>query len=680
MELKKIILKNFRAHKSLTLDFNHGVTGICGGNGTGKSSIVEAIMFLLTGEGYGKLKSEMLTVGTSSGYVIGHLVIAEKEAVLERHIDTAKVNFKYDGKVYKKSSEVAELWNSLFQIDKHIVQNVVISNQGEIALLFNGDEGTKEKLFQKIFMVPNTTKLRDMVWNNYIKTAPPEYPVKDLTLLQSNIQVLEKIIDEEVKELSTTAIDEQAYENLIARKSFLAAVANSEGLSNKYEVLIPSLDKNIAKLSEEKSAVEQKLELIDIEGYRQNLRTLEAAKPLYAMKLEMQSKKASLSEPSAKCDAEEFEKARKHYNSLEGRQASLIAVIRELSDKVKEYETSGVSSGICPTCGTKLNDLLSLIEHTKLELAIREQEMISMLQQIAEAKNAYTELESVKAAWDAYNSELIRINSKLEAYNHIEYNEDDHKLYSSVVAQYDFYTAEVKKISGQIQIQEAELNSAKIGLAGIARYDKDIKLFAQEQQDINNQIELVKSVQEKTTALKVSLGANKKELEGAEKELKENKEYVEKNAKRKKYVDILHSLYDIFHTTKFPRALIQTYASTVTEYMNDVLESFDFPYSAKVNESFGIDVYDSEGHRLPSISGGQQVMVGFSLRLALHHMFVGAFPFMIIDEGSYGLAEETAKKYFNIIAKLNKASKFKQVIVIDHHKELSDYVDHTILL
>jgi DNA repair exonuclease SbcCD ATPase subunit len=99
-----------------------------------------------------------------------------------------------------------------------------------------------------------------------------------------------------------------------------------------------------------------------------------------------------------------------------------------------------------------------------------------------------------------------------------------------------------------------------------------------------------------------------------------------------------------------------------------------------VNEAFGIDIFNEEGLELPSISGGQQVMVGFSLRLALHNMFVGAFPFMIVDEGSYGLNGENAKKYFEIIKSLGKGSKFKQVIVIDHHSELSDYVDNTISL
>jgi len=45
---------------------------------------------------------------------------------------------------------------------------------------------------------------------------------------------------------------------------------------------------------------------------------------------------------------------------------------------------------------------------------------------------------------------------------------------------------------------------------------------------------------------------------------------------------------------------------------------------------------------------------------------------MIVDEGSYGLNGENSKKYFEIISKLNKTSKFKQVILIDHHPELSE--------
>ena len=90
-------------------------------------------------------------------------------------------------------------------------------------MLFNGDNATKEKLFQKIFMVPNTTKLRDTLWNNYLKEAPPEYPVKDTVQLTSDIQCLEKLVELSEAELKEMSVDEEEYNALIARQALILA-------------------------------------------------------------------------------------------------------------------------------------------------------------------------------------------------------------------------------------------------------------------------------------------------------------------------------------------------------------------------------------------------------------------------------------------------------------------------
>ena len=160
---------------------------------------------------------------------------------------------------------------------------------------------------------------------------------------------------------------------------------------------------------------------------------------------------------------------------------------------------------------------------------------------------------------------------------------------------------------------------------------------------------------------------------------KNNKD-MQVNARRQNYAKVLEEMYDILHTGKLPRMLIQTYASNVSTGMSNVLGLFEFPYTAEVNNNFGIDVYDASGNKLPSVSGGQEVMVGMSLRLALHEMFGGAFPFMIIDEGSDGLAPAAKKEYFEIIRNLKTMSKLKQIIVIDHDPALENVVDNVLRL
>jgi DNA repair exonuclease SbcCD ATPase subunit len=682
MELKKLILKNFRTHRSASFEFESGVTGIIGGNGSGKSSIVEAIIFLLTGEGYGKTKTEMLTLGQTSGYVVGHLLIDGEEAILERHVDSTKVNFKYRDKVYKKSGEVNEIWDTLFQIDKNIVQNVIVSNQGEIALLFNGDNATKEKLFQKIFMVPNTTKIRDIIWNNYIKDAPPEYPVKDTTQLSSDIQCLEQLVVMSKASLAELNIDEEDYNQLIARQAYLKNVDRSADSFSLASAGLQESQVELDKLQAAIDSLQSKMQIINIKEYRDCLASQKAALGLHENRAQVERKKSSLvkvDDPGV--TNEDVKKLQQDVADLEAGLKVKRAALTDINRKIEEYEKSGLDSGVCPTCGTQVTDIVKLIAHLDAErdpiikAGKAEKEKLGRL--AGELKEASEKL----LAWEEYNKELALIQSALEAYKDVpSFDNEAYELCASVVEK---YTAWEAKLTGLQQQKTEELNrnnKLKLKLAETVKYDKDPSEFASEKIEVAFKISEHLKAREEAKKLEVEIAANEREIKSLKQDLADNKGYLEKNSKRKEYVAVLRNIYDLFHTGKFPRALIQTYGSTVSEYMTDVLSGFDFPYTAKVNESFGIDIFNEEGLQLPAISGGQQVMVGFSLRLALHNMFVGAFPFMIIDEGSYGLHNENAKKYFEIIKTLGKSSKFKQVIVIDHHSELSEYVDNTINL
>lgn len=680
MELTKLVLKNFRSHRSSVFEFASGVTGIVGGNGSGKSSIVEAIIFLLTGEGYGKTKADMLTVGQTSGYVIGHLLIDEKEAVLERHIDSAKVNFMYEGKTYKKSSEVNEIWDNLFQIDKNIVQNVIVSNQGEIALLFNGDNSTKEKLFQKIFMVPNTTKLRDTIWNGYIKDAPPEYPVKDLVTLNSDLQCLEKLVELGQEQIAEYDIDDNLYDSYIARRAYLAKVEESGELQSALSKQLEESLEQRKLLNGAADAIKSKMQLITIQEYRDCVAEQKAAKSLHEARQSWQSKKDALVKPMVAVDKEQVQELRQKELELEAALKAKRSSVVELNKKIEEYEKSGLASGVCPTCGTKVENIAALVAHVEKE---REPIIAAGQKQKAELISVQLELKDKTAylsAWEAYENSLQTIENALNSYSDVSFDQEAYDLCESVIAKYSAWESKLSLLNNEISGIDDDTHKLRIQLAGLTAYDKDSSQFATEQLDIRTKIEEFQKAREAVKKLEIEIAENNREIKVIKQELKDSNLNAEKNKKRNQYVSILRSVYDLFHTGKFPRALIQTYSSTVSEYMNEVLASFDFPYTAKVNETFGIDVFNAEGLQLPAISGGQQVMVGFSLRLALHNMFVGAFPFMIIDEGSYGLNNENAKKYFEIIKTLGKSSKFKQVIVIDHHSELSEYVDNTINL
>jgi DNA repair exonuclease SbcCD ATPase subunit len=268
----------------------------------------------------------------------------------------------------------------------------------------------------------------------------------------------------------------------------------------------------------------------------------------------------------------------------------------------------------------------------------------------------------------------------MASYKGVEYSQDSYATCELVIAKAQELEKKCVSLCDTRTNLENQKAQTQLALAGLVAYDKPLSELDAECDSVTQAIaDAVKREEAYQVTLQMLATLNM-ELEQLDREIAETEQNTEKNTQREKYVGVLNSVYDILHTTKFPRLLINTYAGTVTEYMEEVLDSFNFPYKAKVNETFGVDVFNDEGLQLPSVSGGQQVMIGLGLRLALHNMFVGAFPFMIIDEGSYGLNAENTKKYFEILSKLGKSSKFKQVIVIDHHPELSEYVDNTINL
>jgi DNA repair exonuclease SbcCD ATPase subunit len=685
MELKKIILKNFRSHKSLSLEFNAGITGIVGGNGTGKSSIVEAIIFLFTGEGYGKTKTDMLTVGQSSGYVIGHILIDGKEAILERHIDAAKVNLKYDDKVYKKSSEVNELWAQLFQIDKHLVQNVIVSNQGEISLLFNGDNSTREKLFQKIFMVPNTNKIRDTVWNSYIKMAPPEYAVKDSLELKSRKQEIDELLADIEKALQTQEMDklQNSYNSLVARKSFIEKVIADELLYGTLKSKLNSLTDELGKVKTEKATAQESLNAANYEEALKSVAAMDMAATQLQQKIKTLAELDALVRPSSNVSKDDVDSLASEMAELTGQINLKKQKIAELGEKLQTYEQKGLDAETtsCPTCGAELKDITSIIRHieTERDQVIYEATLIKTSLDNAKAQKEVKQKEYL--VFESYQKKSDELSSKLSAYADVRYDAQQHEAFREQIKKHKLNEALLSGLaSAEAQLHQ-DINQLQLKLASSTGYDNtdpegasaELSKIEVELQGVNQRLATVKQ-------LEIDIAVKRQEACSLLEEIKQNEEHIAKNKKTSDYKSILTEVYDIFHPTKFPRALIQTYSSTVTEYMNDALTAFDFPYTAKVNETFGIDVYNDEGLLLPSVSGGQQVMIGFSLRLALHNMFVGAFPFMVIDEGSYGLNAENSKKYFEIIRSLNKHSKFKQVIVIDHHPELSEYVDYTVQL
>lgn len=90
MHLDQLVLRNFRNYTEATLDFDGGLNVICGDNGQGKTNLLEAIYFCITGRSFrtGNL-SDLIRHGADSFFLEAHFT---------KHGVSQKLTVGYDGK------------------------------------------------------------------------------------------------------------------------------------------------------------------------------------------------------------------------------------------------------------------------------------------------------------------------------------------------------------------------------------------------------------------------------------------------------------------------------------------------------------------------------------------------------------------------------------------------------
>lgn len=102
MIIKKVVLKNFLSHSDSTIQFNpDGITAIIGENGSGKSSIIEAIQFGLFGESEKGKLHQLIKWG-------------KKEAVVELEFENSLGLFRIHREIVKNGKE-ANTQNSIVE-------------------------------------------------------------------------------------------------------------------------------------------------------------------------------------------------------------------------------------------------------------------------------------------------------------------------------------------------------------------------------------------------------------------------------------------------------------------------------------------------------------------------------------------------------------------------------------
>lgn len=341
IKFNKINIQNFLSIGEASIDFsNNGYTLVKGynnnkddlatSNGSGKSSLFEAICWCLTGETIRGIKSDISNINTDDGAYV--------ELDLEVSGDAWKIIRTKDHKLYKTNLKLIKndqdisgrgirdsskiLNEYLPDLTSSLIGSVIILGQGLPQRFSNntpsGRKDVLEKLSKSDFMIED---LKDRIVRRKSFLSKELRKYEDFVLeYESKLSVLKDKLEQQTNELNTLK-DKKSLENEISN-----LIESKESLEKRIEELKNKVDcynKNIQDLRIKYSALSKKKSEISLKINNDKLKEISKEDRWKSKELEDLNKKLAYTE----------------------------STINSIKKEIKKIESI---KDICPTCGQRI--------------------------------------------------------------------------------------------------------------------------------------------------------------------------------------------------------------------------------------------------------------------------------------------------------------------------------------
>ena len=382
MILLSLRMQNYKKYRDFTLDFAEGLTGIIGRNGSGKSTIFDAITFAL----YGDVRGEKET--------IRHAKAGEKEPVI------VTLLFEIEGREYRVVREMrgkslvakAHLYDGddaliaesakgvtaeivkVIGMNKEAFMHTVFASQKELTALSGLKNEERKKIIRKLLGLEKIDRI--------------ETDIKmKLRTLKSEIEAVSGMLlsKEEVKALEEEKADQEK-----ALESLRKAV---EGLEKQFEAKSRELKaqekvlKSLQKLKEEFTKLGSDLALLkkELENRRTNLQKGQTSlKELQNKAAQYEKEKPLIAEYKAlEAAIDKLQKQKELFLKKEGLEKEQILLRQQYEDDKKEILTLKKKLEVKPKLLEEQSKQNNLLKASQERLAKIEAEETELKQEIA---------------------------------------------------------------------------------------------------------------------------------------------------------------------------------------------------------------------------------------------------------------------------------------------------------
>ena len=688
MILKTLVLRNYRKFKQIVVEFPDGVTGVIGLNGAGKSTIFEAISWVLYGpvaartsadqiKREGAETSEPCRVelefvfeddqyrivremtgknlnASATATVNGNIAASGAETVSKFVQKKLGMDFKsFFTSIFAKQKELNALSTMNASERRPLILKMLgIDALDEVVKEIRSDKRHKSSLIEKLSLDLVDKTGKDKIEKYKAETG--ELNEKQKVMVLSIKQVKEKIQTFK-KELETLEKkyknSKNEYEKINLRKEQLGEQKTLFENKSKLQEQIKELQSKIGK--RQASLEKQQKELKGFGDIAKEIKNVEE-------RMDKTDK-----------EIEEIIKIKERKKTLI---TSLNKSIREIDSKRKNIEKMGPDAS-CPTCDRVLGD-----QHDQL------------LKKFDEEKN------DKNKEIEIFSKDILIEQEKYEkTFRERQALEKKRDYLQKQQRKKERIDTTIRNTSIELEREKKEIEDKEKQKAKIGEVEFDLKGY----EAVKNQVKGLYSKYQSTLDIlgekKDQLGSAKLELEKKDGEKKliiskiktlhekmdELKEFKKRITDEKRNVQNLKMLSDVM--SSFRSHLISRIRPALSLYASDFFSRLtDGKYQEiEIDENYNLMVYDGGNpYEIERFSGGEEDLANLCLRLAISEVITeragGLFNFIILDE-IFGSQDMIRRQ--NIMKALNSlSSKFKQIFLITHIEDIKNYMENIILV
>lgn len=672
LKINKLTLKDFMCIDYTELDFTDIKTVLfIGSNGSGKSSVMNAIALCLNDEKKGDRYQDYIKKRKQSCSISLDADLKGSNIKIEVEIfSRGNSNRKaiYKGKEYT-NSEVNSLLQSL---EMSYYYDIMMSQQDDEDIT-KMSAAKREQFLKKLLdfdfssQIDKVKTVQSSTKDNIIEKTSKIKVYK--SFIEDNNKTAEKLKSELLSDDDIKQVHDKINVAQVEMKKANVELENENNTFEKRNILSQELD----LLSKELSLLKDKILLNEnkrekIENYKKELEQIQVEKDKKLQ--EIQQIKSEISDLDNECDALNKESINLTHkiDELTGDMSALDVNYRLLDNKYQ-----AVSNGVCQTCGHKYET--SEIESFKQELEKCQADLNSIIQQIRELKSSKTDLSKKIQDLNAERlSKVVQVQSFKETEFDIKTNFVESKikeLEAALLSGDDM--VEINKNILSKESRKSELNDI-LAVSSIDNRPTLKSIIDDKQKEINSLNEKLS----KNDILKKSILDTENKISGLEVDVakleEDIKELYQIESKNNSVLGLLEKTFPNYLIVKTCEILqneinnfIHTVFSEIEVRLFQNKKGVEFFYTTEKSKQTSWKKEDLINAKIAS--GFEKSVLSMAFKVALSKAY--NLPFAFLDEVDSAGTDQNSELLFKAII---NGDIFEQVFIVSHKPFVRDTI------